>query len=61
MLLSGAGQQWSNHRHPVIMPDVHIGARELVEILRLLDDHHGHLTRETRKQMLRSLPDETPA
>jgi hypothetical protein len=43
----------------VIVPDAHIGAPEVV--LRLLDDDHGHLTREPRQQMLRPLPDKTPA
>ena len=43
----------------MIVPDAHIGALEV--ILRLLDNDHGHLTRETREQMLRPLPDKTPA
>jgi hypothetical protein len=42
----------------MIAPDAHIGALEV--ILRLLDNDHGHLTREARQQMLRPLPNKSP-
>jgi hypothetical protein len=41
----------------VVNPE--IGA--LGVILRLLDNNHGHLTRKACEQVLRPLPDETPA
>jgi hypothetical protein len=43
----------------VILPDAHIGTLEV--ILGFLDNDDRHLTREARKQMLRPLPDKTPA
>jgi hypothetical protein len=43
----------------MIVPDAYVGTLEV--ILRLLDNDHGHLTRETREQVLRPLPHKTPA
>jgi hypothetical protein len=43
----------------MIVSDAYIGALEV--ILRLLDNDYRHLTRESREEMLRSLPDEPPA
>jgi len=45
----------------MVAPDADIGAVKLEVILRFLDNDHGHLTREPREEMLRPLPNETPA